>query len=158
MFNNKKVFIVVIFSLISGYAFSQKRSIELMRGYDYSYFTFDTSIKVKDRSRHSFFPLSYSLSFSNRIQDYLYLKAELGANGLGKRVLLSYDEDNPEFDIQWGALSAKFEKYSYYVGIMPEMRFLKNNLIFFNVGYSFFFIKKVNLRAFVILPDQESNI
>jgi len=67
MSNNKKVFIVVIFSLISGYAFSQKRSIELMRGYDYSYFTFDTSIKVTDRSRHSFFPLSYSLSFSNRI-------------------------------------------------------------------------------------------
>ena len=61
--------------------------------------------------------------------------------------MLSYDEDNPEFDIQLGALSAKFEKYSYYVGILPEMRFLKNNLIFFNVGYSLFFYQESNLEG-----------
>ena len=92
---------------------------------------------------------SNNVYYNRRLNKLFYLRGELGYERVKKGLTrVTFNSENEELGIREGALSGGvFDKFLYYVGIFPELRFYKKGFFYVNAGYKFYFHQESKLES-----------
>ncbi len=142
-----KHYLVFFLSLFGGALLAQNHNIGIVQVVTWTEFDFDERVDAEPLDpRYTVRGVSNTLSYSKRMHKAFHLRGELGINRVVRTIdKLRYNSDNQDLDIQSGDLSGEYDKFNYYVGIFPEIRFTKKELFFINAGYQFYFYQESKL-------------
>ncbi len=97
---------------------------------------FDWSSTLKDNSSGTTVNGNlYSIGVSGQVYKFLYIRTEVGANSL--QHLLEFDyERSSAIGSGGGKVFGWYRAEYFYWAFLPEVRFLKNGLLYANVGFA----------------------
>jgi len=126
------IHLLLIQFLITNFSSAQDIYIEIKNEFNISEVKFNWNTNLKNESVVDELNYNYSIGLSGRLYKNLFLKTTVGSNDFKNSIQIEWNSENAEHQIL-GWISAN----QNYLEILPEVRLLKNNLIFINMGIGF---------------------
>jgi hypothetical protein len=131
--NMKKLIPILLLQIaIINFIFAQEIYVEIKNEFSSSDVKFKWDSNLNNQSGADELSYNFSIGLSGKLYKNIFLKSTIGSNDFKNLIKIEWNSENAEHQIL-GWISAN----QNYLEILPEIRFLKDNWLFVNMGIGF---------------------